>query len=70
MIVDGEGLIGVVDAEDPIGSGADMEHEDLIDAEEEIAKTRMAAAGPGAKRVVDGDVAAVGSARVDGWWIC
>lgn len=32
-------MVGVVDVEDPIGSGADVEHEDFVDAEEEVAET-------------------------------
>lgn len=64
-VVEGEGTVGVVDVEDTVGPRGDVEHEDVVDAEEEVAESRVAAAVLEGEGVVDGDVAAVGSARRD-----
>lgn len=69
-VVEGEGLVGVVDFEDPVGARADVEHEHVIHAEEEIPEPRVAAAVLERKGVVYGDVAAVGSADVDAGSAC
>lgn len=63
--MEGEGPIGVVDLEDPIGARAYVEHEHVIDAEEEIPESRVATTIPERKGVVYGYVATVGSADVD-----
>lgn len=63
-VVECESLVSVVNVEDPIGSGADVEHEDVVHAEEEISETRMTTPVLQSKWVVYGDVSAEGSAGV------
>lgn len=58
-LVKREGLVGVVDFEDPVGAGADVEHEDVVHAEKEVPEARVAAAVLQCEGVVYGYVAAV-----------
>lgn len=64
-VVECESFVSVVNVEDPIGSRAYVEHEDVVHAEEEVSKTRMATPVLQSKWVVYGDVSAEGSAGID-----
>lgn len=58
-LVKGEGLVGVVDFEDPVGAGADVEHENLVHAEKKVAEAWVAATVLECEGVIYGYVAAV-----------
>lgn len=63
-VVQDEGPVGVVDVEDAIRARGDVEHGDVVYAEEEVPESGVAAAWLDRERVVDGEVAAEGSAGV------
>lgn len=64
-VVKGESLVSVINVEDPVRSGADVEHEDVVHAEEKVSETRVPASGLKSEWVIDGEVSAEGSAGVD-----
>lgn len=63
-IVQDEGLVGVVYVENAVGARADVEHNDVVYAEQEVPEALVAAARLEGERVVDGEVATEGSAGV------
>lgn len=69
-VMKGEGAEGVVDVEDSVGSGREVEHEVVVNTEKEVAEARVAAPEVEGERVVHCQVAAVGTAGDVGmsWW--
>lgn len=63
-VVEGERIVSVVDVKDTVRSGDDVEHEDVVHAEEEVSETRVSASGLECEWVVDCEIPAEGSAGV------
>lgn len=63
-IVQDEGLVGVVYVENAVRARADVEHNDFVYAEQEVPEALVAASRLEGERVVNGEVAAEGSAGV------
>ncbi|KAK9113709.1 hypothetical protein Syun_020506 [Stephania yunnanensis] len=57
-VVEGEGVEGVVEVEEAVGAGGEVEHEDVVDAEEEVMEGGVAATRGSSEGVVDSEVAA------------
>lgn len=60
-VVEGEASVGVVDVEDAVGAGGDVQHQHAVDAVEELPESGVAAPRPQRKGVVHRQVAAVGA---------
>lgn len=63
-VVECESLVSVVDVEDPVGPGADVEHEDVVHAEEEVSEAWVTATVLQSKWIVNGDVSTERSAGI------